>query len=76
MKEQILIEMRNKIETLANIANQLIQETNNIKQLAVGTLQTIKQMPDYEQAIEKLKDQAAEQSSEEKKIDSLGKDSN
>ena len=76
MKEQILIEMRNKIETLANIANQLIQETNNIKQLAVGTLQTIKQMPDYEQAIEKLKDQAAEQSSEEKKADSLGKDSN
>jgi cell shape-determining protein MreC len=76
MKEQILIEMRNKIETLANIANQLIKETNNIKQLAVGTLQTIKQMPDYEQAIEKLKDQAAEQSSEEKEIDSLGKDSN
>jgi len=76
MKEQILIEMRNKIETLANIANQLIKETNNIKQLAVGTLQTIKQMPDYEQAIEKLKDQAAEQSSEEKKADSLGKDSN
>tara|TARA_R110000764_G_scaffold99011_1_gene183623 strand:- start:316 stop:546 length:231 start_codon:yes stop_codon:yes gene_type:complete len=76
MKEQILIEMRNKIETLANIANQLIKETNNIKQLAVGTLQTIKQMPDYEQAIEKLKDQAAEQSSEKKETDSLGKDSN
>jgi len=76
MKEQILIEMRNKIETLANIANQLIQETNNIKQLAVGTLQTIKQMPDYEQAISKLKDQAAEQSSKAEEADALGKDSN
>jgi len=76
MKEQTLIEMRNKIETLGGVANQLIKEVNNIKQLALGTLETIKQMPDYDEAINKLKEQAAEQSSEKKKTDAVGKDSN
>ena len=61
MKESKLIEMRNKVETLGGVANQLIREINNIKQLAVGTLETIKLMPDYEQAIEKLKKQAEDE---------------
>ena len=38
MKESKLIEMRNKVETLGGVANQLIREVNNIKQLALGTL--------------------------------------
>ena len=58
MKESKLIEMRNKVETLGGVANQLIREINNIKQLAVGTLETIKCMPDYDEAIEKLKAKA------------------
>tara|TARA_R100000995_G_scaffold48107_1_gene22991 strand:+ start:135 stop:374 length:240 start_codon:yes stop_codon:yes gene_type:complete len=58
MKESKLIEMRNKVETLSGVANQLIREVNNIKQLALGTLETIKCMPDYEEAIEKLKEKA------------------
>ena len=58
MKESKLIEMRNKVETLGGVANQLIREINNIKQLAVGTLETIKCMPDYDKAIEKLKAKA------------------
>ena len=61
MKESKLIEIRNKVETLGGVANQLIREINNIKQLAVGTLETIKLMPDYEQAIEKLKKQAKDE---------------
>jgi hypothetical protein len=69
MKEQTLIEMRNKIETLGGVANQLIKEVNNIKQLALGTLETIKKMPDYDEAINKLKEQAAEQTSEAKTLD-------
>ena len=69
MKEQTLIEMRNKIETLGGVANQLIKEVNNIKQLALGTLETIKKMPDYDEAINKLKKQAAEQTSEAKTLD-------
>jgi len=70
MKESKLIEMKNKVETLGGVANQLIREINNIKQLAVGTLETIKCMPDYNQAIEKLKAKAEnekmQQVSEEK----------
>ena len=61
MKESKLIEMRNKVETLGGVANQLIREINNIKQLAVGTLETIKCMPDYDEAIEKLKSKAKDE---------------
>jgi|TARA_R110001583_G_scaffold5955_4_gene31430 cell shape-determining protein MreC len=71
MKENKLIEMRNKVETLGGVANQLIREVNNIKQLALGTLETIKQMPDYEEAINKLKEQAAKESSKTEEAKSL-----
>jgi len=71
MKESKLIEIRNKVETLGGVANQLIREVNNIKQLALGTLETIKQMPDYEEAINKLKEQAIKESSKTEKAKSL-----
>jgi len=71
MKENKLIEMRNKVETLGGVANQLIREINNIKQLALGTLETIKQMPDYEEAINKLKEQAIKESSKTEEAKSL-----
>jgi len=73
MKEQTLIEMKNKIETLGQAAQFLMQETKNLKDLAVGTLETIKQMPDYEQAIEKLKEKMVEKTGEAKKADTGGK---
>ena len=62
--------MRNKVETLGGVANQLIREINNIKQLAVGTLETIKRMPDYEEAIEKLKAETTEEVSSTQKAES------
>ena len=71
MKESKLIEMKNKVETLGGVANQLIREVNNIKQLALGTLETIKQMPDYEEAINKLKEQAIKESSKTEEAKSL-----
>ena len=71
MKESKLIEMRNKVETLGGVANQIIREVNNIKQLALGTLETIKQMPDYEEAINKLKEQAIKESSKTEEAKSL-----
>jgi len=76
MKESKLIEMRNKVETLGGVCNQLIKEINNIKQLAVGTLETIKCMPDYEEAIEKLKAEMVRESSETEKTESVEKTSN
>ena len=76
MKESKLIEMRNKVETLGGVCNQLIREINNIKQLAVGTLETIKCMPDYEEAIEKLKAEMVRESSETKETESVEETSN
>ena len=61
MKESKLIEMRNKVETLGGVCNQLIREINNIKQLAIGTMEAMKLMPGYEKAIEKLKKKAEDE---------------
>ena len=55
MKEQKLIEMRNKLDELDQIMQQVIQEMYNLKNLSVGTLETIKRMSEYDQALEKLK---------------------
>lgn len=57
MKEAKLLEMKNKIEALTNVVQALINETNNLRTLSMGTLQTIKLMPDYEEALGKLKEQ-------------------
>ena len=73
MKEQTLIEIKNKVETLGKLTQFLMQETKNLKDLAVGTLETIKQMPDYEQAIEKLKEKMVEKTGEAKEADTGGK---
>ncbi len=73
MKEQTLIEIKNKVETLGKLTQFLMQETKNLKDLAVGTLETIKQMPDYEQAIEKLKEKMVEKTGEAKEADTSGK---
>jgi cell shape-determining protein MreC len=40
---------------VTNVLQELIHELNNIKTISMGTLQTIKEMPDYNEAIEKLK---------------------
>ena len=56
MKENELIGMRNKIESLTNIVQYLLQENQNIKTLASGTFETIRFMPDYDDAVKKLSD--------------------
>jgi len=55
MKESTLLEMQNKIKALTNVAQQLINENTQLRDLAVGTLETLKLMPGYEKAIEFLK---------------------
>lgn len=67
MKEAKLIEMVNKINKLEETMSLVISDLRNINSLAVGTLETIKRMPDYQQAIDKLKEEAA-------KTDELKKD--
>ena len=55
MKESKLIEMSNKIESMGAALNRLIQELTNLKDLSIGTMELIKCMPDYEEALDKLK---------------------
>ena len=73
MKEQTLIEIKNKVETLSKVNNYLMSEVAQLKDLAVGTLETIKQMDDYEQAIEDLKKKMAEESGKAKEADASRK---
>jgi beta-phosphoglucomutase-like phosphatase (HAD superfamily) len=56
MKESTLLEMQNKVRSLTNVIQQLINENTQLRDLAVGTLETLKLMPGYEKAIEELKE--------------------
>lgn len=61
MKEQTLIQLKNKVEQLEITMQQVIQEMYNLKSLSVGTLETIKRMPDYDEALDKLKEESEKQ---------------
>ncbi len=63
--------LEKKIQALIGVVQQLLDENAYLKDLAVGTLETIKCMPDYDEAIEKLKEQVAKDSSETEKTESL-----
>ncbi len=76
MKEQTLLEMKNKIETLGLINQKLISELNQTATIALGVLETIKNMPGYDKAIERVKEQAAEQASKAEAANSLEETSN
>lgn len=51
--------MANKINKLEETMSLVISDLRNINSLAVGTLETIKRMPDYQEALDKLKEEAA-----------------
>jgi hypothetical protein len=46
--------LEKKLDAAINVINALVNETQNLKSLSVGTLETIKKMPDYDDAIAKL----------------------
>ena len=56
MKESTLLEMQNKIKALTNVVQHLMNENTQLRDLSVGTLETLKLMDGYDQAIEKLKE--------------------
>ncbi len=45
----------NKVNKLDDIMQQVIQEMYNLKNLSVGTLETIKRMKGYDKALNELK---------------------
>ncbi len=55
MKESILIEMRNKIDALTRVMQQVIYDVNETKDLSRGTLEVLKKIPGYKKAVDELK---------------------
>ncbi len=72
MRESTLIEMQNKIKSMTNIIQQLINEVTHLRELSIGTLETIKLMPDYKDAIEALKKQMEDNIKEKQKVKQNG----
>jgi len=66
MKESTLLEMQNKIAALTRVAQQIINELNILSTTAMGTLETVKLMPGYQEAIDELKIKADELEKENK----------
>ena len=63
--------LEKKVQALINVVQQLLSENTYLKDLSIGTLEAIKLMPGYEEAIEQLKEKIKEES--EIKLD-LGND--
>lgn len=61
MKEQTLIEMKNKIQSLTSVIQHMMQELDYLRTVSMGTLETIKHMPDYEDALGKIKEKVKEE---------------
>ena len=60
MKESELIIMKRKIEQLGALMQGVLQELTNLRDLSVGTLETVKKMPGYEKAIKALEKEIKE----------------
>ena len=61
MKEQTLIEMKNKVDALVRVLQQVMDEQQHLTTLAAGTLQALKLMPGYDDAIKAMTDKAKEE---------------
>jgi hypothetical protein len=61
MKEQSLIEMKNKVEALVRVLQQVMSEQQHLTTLAAGTLETLKLMPGYDDAIKLMTEKAKEE---------------
>lgn len=66
MKEQEIIKAVKKMENISGQMNAVIGQMNNLKDLTIGTLETLKRMPGYDKALEKLKKDMSEEPKLEK----------
>ena len=71
MKEQSLVEMKNKVDALIRVLQQVMEEQKHLTVLAAGTLEAVRLMPGYDDAIKAMTDRAKEeiQKSEEPKLE-------
>ena len=67
MKASKLLELQNKIEAQSRVIQVLINEISHLREISIGTLETIKLMPNYDQAIKDLQVKMEEKQKEIKK---------
>jgi cell shape-determining protein MreC len=72
MKSSKVDVLEKKVNALINVVKQILDENAYLKDLSVGTLETVKQFKEYDKAIEKLKEKLAEEASEAEKAKTLG----
>jgi hypothetical protein len=72
MKESKLLEMQNKIKSMTNVLQEIIKEITHLRELGIGTLETIKLMPDYQDAIDALKKKMEDNVKEKQKAKENG----
>ena len=68
--------LEKRVDALIKVVQQLLDENAYLKDLSVGTLETIKLMDDYEDAIEKLRTKVAEERSKTEEAKPLETPSN
>tara|TARA_B100001540_G_scaffold212989_1_gene187848 strand:+ start:363 stop:566 length:204 start_codon:yes stop_codon:yes gene_type:complete len=64
--------MKNKVEAATRVLQQVINEITHLRELGVGTLETLKLMPGYQDAIDELKKKMEENVEEKKKAKKNG----
>jgi hypothetical protein len=74
MKESTLLEMKKKVESLTNVIQYMINEMNHLKELGIGSLETLKLMPGYQEAIDELKINMEKEAEERKHASQNGVD--
>jgi hypothetical protein len=68
MKENTLLEMKNKLDAMTRVMQQIINEISHLRELGVGTLETVKLLPGYEDAIETLKNKMEEEVKQKQEV--------
>jgi len=58
-----------KIDALIRVVQQILEENDYLKGMATGTLQLVKRMPDYEEALAKMTEEL--EAEEKAKVDKL-----
>jgi len=56
MKESRLIQMENQIKNMAGVQQAILGQLGNLKDLSIGTLETLKLMEGYQEALTQLKE--------------------
>ena len=65
MKESELIQLKNKVKNLEGMMSAILGQQTNLKDLALGTLETVKRMDGYQKALDQLKEDLQTGSSKE-----------